>query len=260
VLPDLRNPFFPELADVVGNALFEAGYAMLIGYGHDEDRERESLSRFAAEGVDGICWCPFSDRDTPAEIGMSQPIVVIDRPIEGYDTVSSNYRMAGRLLADELRRCGRRRIGLVNGPDGLSISRARRAALIEAMSDCEIVWEVHNPFSVDLEEGTRDLLITQSVDAIVCGNDAIAIGVLRILRDAGVIVPGRTIVMGFDDIPIAELVEPPLTTVRQPLQDIGDKAVELLMQRMAYPNRALERIELDVVLCRRGSTSPISSG
>lgn len=255
VVPDLRNPFFPELADAVGNAIFKAGYAMLFGYGHDVERERESLLRFAAEGVDGICWCPVSDRDTPREIGLTQPVVVIDRPIDHYDSVLSNYRMGGALLAEEILRRGACSIGLINGPADLSFSLARRGALLDALNGaCELVWDINNPFSIRLEEETRQCILSHPVDAIICANDTIAIGALRLLRQAGVAVPQQTIVTGFDDIPFAELTEPSLTTIRQPLQEIGDRAIDLLLARIAQPDRPVSRLEVDVALIPRETT------
>jgi LacI family transcriptional regulator len=256
VLPDLCNPFFPELAQSVERAAQLAGYAVLLVDSHDLRGEREGLERLQEHGSDGIVWCPATSEDTAANVGMGVPVVVIDRPIPGYDTVSANYVQGGFLLAEHLAHNRFHRVGLITGPQEIHIAKVRRDCLVQSLPrSVKVVWEVENPFSTVLTNPVMASVRRKPmVSAIVCGNDLIAVGVIRLLTDHGIAIPGDVAVLGFDDIPWASLVNPPLTTVRQPLAVIGAKAVHLLLQRMSNPDMPPRSIEVGVSLIRRRSS------
>jgi LacI family transcriptional regulator len=255
IVPDLRNPFFPELVEAVGGAAQRKGYAMLIGYANDPAHERESFIHLAHHGVDGICWCPTSEVDTPLELGLTQPIVTLDRPGGDYDLVTSNARMGAELIAAEIRRCGFRSVGLVNGPGNIPAARTRSTAFAKRLKASSIIkWQIENPFSIAISEPNIRWILGNPVDAIVCANDTIAIGVLRVLKDAQISVPEETSVLGFDDIPWCSLVEPQLSTIQQDLPSIAAGAIDLLVERIADPRRDVRKTEVDVRWCGRGST------
>lgn len=256
VLPDLCNPFFPELAQAIGDSARRAEYSILLAESGNGNHEREALERLASHGVDGICWCPSSRQDLPAELNLGVPVVVIDRPLPHYDVVMSNYRMGGALLAQDIRSAGLHAVGLVVGPHDMPGTDQRRDALVDALdADCTIVWEVENDYDTDLRPDVVKALALRAVDAVVCANDMIAIGVVRQLAQLGAHVPQDVAVFGFDDIPWSAIVEPALTTIRQPLREIGEAAVRLLLHRIGAPDGAPCCEELDVSLIRRASTT-----
>lgn len=255
VLPDLCNPFFPELAHSVGEVARRSGYAVILVESNDGESEAEGLERLAVYGVDGICWCPSSKRDLLTELNIAVPAVVVDRPLPKHDTVTSNYAMGGKLLADFIARSQYRSIGLVTGPKNFPGTAQRRDGLIRALGQkVPVVWECANAFSTEIGEETIAALARKDAELIVCANDTIAIGVIGALGKMGMRVPEDVGVVGFDDIPWSVLINPPLTTIRQPLKDIGAEAVGLLISRIERPDAPLKRVEVDVELVERGST------
>lgn len=255
VVPDLCNPFFPELAHSVGEAARRSGYAVMLVESNDGLSEAEGLERLAVHGVDGICWCPSSKRDLLDDLNITLPTVVVDRPLANYDMVTSNYAMGGKLLADYILASGYKNIALVTGPKNLPGTAQRRMGLVEALGRrIPIIWECANAFSTEIGAELRNALACKDAKLIVCANDTIAIGVISVLGELGLRVPDDVGVVGFDDIPWSVLVNPPLTTVRQPLRTIGAEAVSLLISRIERPDAPLKRVEVDVELVQRRST------
>jgi len=255
ILPDLSNPFFPALAQAVQSAARAAGYAVfLMDSEGSVEEERESAEDLIARGVEGIVWCPATEHDSLAEFRGELPIVVIDRPLPKYDTVSSDYAMGGAELADYLVSLGHHRIGLVVGPQSLPSARQRREGFVARIGGrAEIIWEVENPFSINLTDCALDRLKVPEVSAIVCGNDFIAIGVMRALHEFGYRVPEDVSVIGFDDIPWARFSIPRLATIRQPVQALGTQASALLIRRIAGDDSPLVNMSLATELLPRGS-------
>lgn len=261
ILPDLSNPFFPELAQAVQSAAREAGYAVfLMDSEGSTEEERESAEDLIARGVEGIVWCPATEHDSLAEFRGDLPIVVIDRPLPNYDTVSSDYLTGGADLADQLVSLGHRRIGLVVGPQSLPSARLRREGFVQRLAGRgEIAWEVENPFTINLSSEVLERLKSPDVTAIACGNDFIAIGVMRALHECGVRVPEDVSVVGFDDIPWARFSIPRLATIRQPLQALGKQASTLLIRRIAGDDGPLVNMALATEMVARGSLAALKS-
>lgn len=259
ILPDLNNPFFPQLAQAVQGAARRAGYAVfLIDSEGSAEVEREAAEDFIRRGVEGIVWCPATEADTLAEFRSDLPIVVIDRPLPDYDTISSDYLAGGRLLAKQVISLGHSRIGMIVGPQRLSSAKQRRDGFIGGLGQSgEVVWEVENAFSIDLSDKARQRLASLDVSAIICGNDFIAIGTIRALHELGYRVPDDVSVLGFDDIPWASYSVPGLATVRQPLRAIGKEASSLLIRRIKGDDAPQVNIALGMQLVQRGSLAKL---
>lgn len=257
ILPDLRNPFFAELAQSVQNAARRAGYAVFLFDSQDAAQaERDGAEELVRYGVDGIVWCPATDQDSLADHRHDVPIVVVARPIPGYDAVSSDYAAGGEILARYLIARGYRSAGMISGPQTLSSARLRRDGLVRGLAgDIPVVWEVENPFSVHLTDAAVDRLAGTDVSVIVCGNDLIAIGAIRALQMAGRCVPDDVAVVGYDDIPWAGVIMPGLTTVHQHMSRLGETTVDLLTRRIRDPEAPVEQARLEVALVARGSSA-----
>ena len=255
ILPDLNNPFFPQMAHVVQAAARHAGYAVfLIDSEGDTAIERSGAEDLIGRGVEGIVWFPASEHDSLAEFHDDLPIVVVDRPLPNYDTVSSDYGAGGAALAEHVLACGHRKIGMVLGPQSLSSARQRREGFVSALGDKgQIVWEIENNFSIELADATRRQIQDDSATVIVCGNDLIAIGVMRALHEQGRRVPAEMSVVGFDDIPWARYSIPGLATVRQPFGALGKEAADLLIRRITGDDGPNVNLKLDMRLVPRGS-------
>jgi LacI family transcriptional regulator len=120
-----------------------------------------------------------------------------------------------------------------------------------------IRWEQYTTADEMIREETIEVLNRLDVTALVCSHDVIAIRALRTLWDLGISAPKQMSVVGFDDIPWAGLATPSLTTIRQPFEAMGSAAVELLVERIASPNRRTRHITLDVTLVERESVGTL---
>ncbi|MCP5382807.1 MAG: LacI family DNA-binding transcriptional regulator [Kordiimonadaceae bacterium] len=260
ILPDLRNPFFPELAQAIENAAREAGYAvLLIDTQGSNETEKEGIQMLSQYGVEGAIWCPASEQDSFKNFADIIPCVVVDRPMKNYDNVHSDYVMGGQMLAREILKASHTKIGLISGPQDIASARMRREGLLtELTGRAEIIWETAVPYAVGLTPETLSLINKNKVSVIVAGNDLIAIGAIRALNDIGISVPDQVSVTGFDDMPWSTLVSPTLTTIRQPLTGLGQEAVKLLKRRMNEPEAERTVIILDVDIRIRESLSWIT--
>lgn len=255
VLPDLLNPFFPELAQSVENAARQNGFAViLVDTQNDLSAEQEAADLLLTHGVDGVVWCPVSSEDSFAGLKSRLPIVLIDRPLDGYDCVLSDYVAGGRCLADRVARSGHTKIGILRGPQDIPNANLRRDAFVSALPpSVEIIWELENDFSIQIAEDRLSVLFERNVSLIIAGNDAIAIGATLALSDKGLRVPDDVSVIGHDDIQWSSILSPALTTLRQPLNDIGTAAIEVLLERIANGTKETKRVHKKMTLIERQS-------
>jgi LacI family transcriptional regulator len=256
VLPDLTNPFFPELAQAIENAARSAGFLVCLidSQGH-ADGEADGVALLMQHAVDGIIWCPVGPK-LPANLKrFSRPIVLIDRPQPGYDVVHADYVMGGRLLAEYAVRMRHAKVGLLSGPQSLESARQRSEGFIRAFPESlKIAWEINVGFDGVLsKEAINALLHRKSATLIVCGNDLIAISAMRCLSAHGIRVPEDVSLVGFDDIRWSDLTTPRLTTIAQPLGAIGSKAFEILRERMSGVPLVSRRTIFEVTLIERDS-------
>ncbi|WP_455385516.1 LacI family DNA-binding transcriptional regulator [Acidihalobacter prosperus] len=253
LLPDLTNPFFPALAKAVAETARKLGYGLMLSEsGADSQSESQALAAIE-QRVDGVVWVPEAPH--PQHLPY-RPTVIIDRvgpELAAFDSVSSDHQAGGRLQARLALELGHRRIGLLAGPADSISARSRREALCEALGEVRPEWIVEVPFSLELPSEAVERLAGSEATLVIAANDAVAIGALRVLKAHGRRVPQDVSLIGFDDIPWAALVEPPLSTVRQPVQAIGRRAVELLHRRLSGQGGEPEHLVLPVEYVERGS-------
>jgi LacI family transcriptional regulator len=250
LVPDLTNPYFPALVQAIETTGRSLGYALiLIDAQNDPATEREGLELLAGYSVAGLVWVPVADPPGP----LPYPAVLVDRSAEGFDVVQADHYQGGALLAAYALELGHRRIGLFSGPAELSSARSRRRGFLAGLKGLKPVWECSIPFALELPDSALAHLACNEVTLLVCANDVVAIGVLRALKQLGVMVPEEVSVLGFDDVPWAALLEPPLSTVRQPVAELGRTAVMLLHERIQAPEVSVKRQVLPVELIARRS-------
>ncbi|MDE2449229.1 MAG: LacI family DNA-binding transcriptional regulator [Gammaproteobacteria bacterium] len=256
VLPDLTNPFFPQLAQAVESTARRLGLLVcLIDSQGGAEGERDGLILLSQHGVDGIIWCPVGPH-VPAPLrDLACPVVLIDRPRPGFAAVHSNYLLGGELLARYALQRGHTRVGLLSGPGNLESAQQRRRGFVRAYPKrIRIAWEVRVGFDGILTREARDALLRrQRATLIVAANDVIAINAMHFLAEHDINVPEDVSVTGFDDISWAKVVSPRLTTIAQPLVAIGTRAVELLQERMSGARIPSRATIFDVTLVERES-------
>jgi LacI family transcriptional regulator len=256
VLPDLTNPFFPELAQAVESTARTAGLLVcLIDSQGRVDGESDGFALLMQHAVDGVIWCPLGAKMPSNLRSFSRPIVLIDRARPGYGVVHSDYLMGGRLLAEYALRMGHSRVGLLSGPKNLASAYQRRDGFVNAFPRAfKIAWEVNVGFDGVLTADAMAALVSRkNATLIVAGNDLIAINAMRYLADQGVKVPDDISVTGFDNIRWTDVVTPRLTTIAQPVGAIGAKAVELVQEKMSGASLVNGRTVFDVTLIERDS-------
>ncbi|HLZ02787.1 MAG TPA: LacI family DNA-binding transcriptional regulator [Bradyrhizobium sp.] len=243
VISDVTNPFFGAIARTIESTLQAQGYALML-CNSDEDPEKEEryLRLLQSHRVSGIVIAlAGSDPSYGRRIGeiIKAPAVLIDRtnPVLPLDSVTVDN--AGGTLAaiTQLLAAGRRRIGIVLGPKGVSTSEERLAGYQKALLAHDIAFEPrlvrHGYFRQD--EGfaaTRSLLAEERPDAIFAANNLMAIGALKAIAAAGLVCPRDVSIACFDDFEWAAVCEPKITTVEQPTEEIGRTAVSLLFERI----------------------------
>ncbi len=265
VVPGIGNPFFAELVEALESALRDAGLDMILGdSGGAPSEEGQRLQTLVDRQVDGLVLIPAEHHaSAPAmqRARLSAPIVQIDRQVDGFpaDFVGVDNQLGIRLVLQHLAELGCRTIGFVSDDAASSTGRSRSDAIRAAVTQIpglKLGPVLRGSFSIGFgSEAARTLMQRESLpDAVVCGSDLIALGLVREFRTVGVAIPGEMKVTGFDGILFTELCDPPLTTVQQPIQDIADEAVRLLKNRMGGDTAPAQRIEIAPSLIVRQST------
>ena len=266
VIGNVCNPYFPELISGCETAAQAAGYSLIFSdTDEDRDLEYQVLARLAEERVAGILLAPAANSSEPLApleaVGI--PIVVVDRRIDGaqLDTVTvdnfeSTYEGVKYLLG-----LGHRRIGFIGGPALIASTEDRRRGFLAALEAANVAVNEALLVRGDLREqggieGCRQLLAhPEPPTAIVTANSLTTIGALKALRAAGVRVPADVSVVAFDDFLTAELLDPPLTAISQPVNDLGRRSVEILVDRLRDPKAPVRNEILGSTLIVRGSAS-----
>jgi LacI family transcriptional regulator len=267
VVPDNSNPFFAALARWIEEAGFESGYTTVLANSNERpDREHRYVSTLVSKRVDGLILSPSrGDHGTLTRLLQSAniPVVVVDRDaaLPNADVVLYDNEGGSIDATRYLLELGHTRIGFVAGPSDASSATDRangfRKAIAEAGLPEQPVVEADFHFTGGREATGRLLDRGADVTALFAANDLMAAGALRELQGRGLRVPEDVSVIGFDDAPLAEMVFPALTTMRQPLQDMAHTAVSLLLSRVTSGDGgAPVRKVLSTSLVIRDTTAP----
>ncbi|GGQ69532.1 LacI family transcriptional regulator [Streptomyces pilosus] len=264
--PDWRmfgEPFFSEIVRSVGDALTDTKVQLLLTLVRT-DAERRRFVEYARGGrVDGVMLMSVHAEDALpdmlAEVGL--PTVLLGRRSgdEGVTYVDADNAGGARSAVTHLLDSGRRSVATVTGPLDMYVAQCRlrgyREALLRAGVESRPSWIAEGDFSEDSGRRATAGLLERApeIDAVFAASDTMAAGALNALRAAGRRVPEDVAVIGFDDFPLAQHTDPKLTTVRQPLEDIGRTMVRLLLEEMEDSAVAWRHVILRTELVLRGS-------
>lgn len=260
----LANPYFAVLMQTIEREAAAAGYTVLLSDTHDTvETEQDIVRALRARRVEGVLLTPVpgDGRVISELVALGTPTVLVDRLTtrSDIDQVGAENIHATSALTEHLADHGHRRIGLVSGAPGLATSEERVLGYRLGLGRAGLPW---NPDLVvcghsERERGARALAELldkpQPVTAVVVANDAMMVGVLHEARRRGVRIGEELAVVGYDDTEWADLVQPPLTTMAQPVAEIGTHAVRMLLARIADPDRQPETVRLPPTLRRRQS-------
>jgi LacI family transcriptional regulator, repressor for deo operon, udp, cdd, tsx, nupC, and nupG len=268
VLPELGNPVFPALAEVIGGALAQRGFTPVLclrsAGGLSEADYVDLLLDQHASGV------VFGGGDS-AELAAPHehyrllhdrgvPVVLVNAAVDNLDfpCVATDDMVAAGQAFRHLDSLGHERIGLVVGPEDHMPSRRKLAAFtqhVERAGHGAGPVE-HTMFSLEGGQAATTRMLREGVTGIICGSDVLALGAIRAVRRTGLDVPADVSVVGFDDSGWLNCTDPPLTTVRQPIESMGKAAVALLVNQMETATVQAEELLFEPELVVRGSTGP----
>jgi LacI family transcriptional regulator len=264
VVPDIANPFFSDIARGVEEKAYAAGYnVFLCSTYEDRDREADVLRSLEEKRVDGLLLCSSRLDDAVLRTILTgfPAVVLTNRQLEGHDacTVRVDSELGGRLATEMLLESGHRSVGFLTGPSTSVDGRLRVAGYHTAMEVAGVALdpnlERECPSNVDGGRlvGREFLAVHRDLTALLCYNDLVAIGTLQACAELGLKVPRDLAVVGFDDIALAALVSPPLTTCGSPRFELGVEAMQLLLDRIEDGSSASQEVVVPPELVFRSS-------
>lgn len=267
VIPDLNNPLFAGMVRAAQDTLARAGYTpLLVNTDNEPATEAKVVASLRARRADGLI-VATARREHPllAELSDSLPIVLVNRVTEtvALPSVTTDEQHGVRLAVDHLVGLGHSSIVHLAGPNWSSTGHERAQAFHKAMRAHALptarksipvpAWSVDAAREVALK-----VLSTGGVSGIVAANDQLALGALAATRQLSMRCPRDVSIIGYNDMPFMDLVDPPLTTVRVPVGDIGSEAARLLLSLLRDEAPAtVKHVRLTPELIVRGSTAAV---
>jgi len=269
LLPDLYGEFFSELIRGIDLAARARGLNILVSSSHDDADEAAIALRSMHGRVDGLLvMSPHADEDfLRRNLQVTLPSVLMNTLETNHDyaTLSVDNRSGVRLVLEHLLECGRQRIAFIQGPARNQDVREREQAFHEVLAEHAATGDaviLPGDFSEQsgYDAGQQLLALRPRPDAVFAANDMMAIGCMAALREAGLRIPDDIAVAGFDDVPMARYVTPPLTTVSVRIAELGRLALEQLCMQIAEPGSLMpihQRVTATLVV--RASTASRTS-
>lgn len=264
IVPDVTDLFFSKVIEGVEAYFNKKDYMILLcNSRHSAEKEKDYIKQLQNRSVAGILLASPNSLKLESDLKGS-PYILIDRGL--------NTRTEGNLLVKEysgvyqaiqhLIDNGHTKIGMLTNESGYYEMSERFDAYYQCMKDNGI--EYNSKFLADgpvtIEGGyiaAKELLKKQSITALCCGNDQMAIGSYRAAYELGLAIPKDLSIIGFDDLEISAFLNPPLTTVKQPAFDIGYTAAQYLLQEIEQPNKVVPNKTFETTFIERGSTITI---
>jgi LacI family transcriptional regulator len=267
VTPEIANPFFAALAAAAEAEARRAGFSILLSStGGDLEMEAASIDRLAARHVDGLLVLTnrVDDGRLRDLIDGRTDVVVLDEDVPGarVTRIFVENEAGSRDATRHLIAAGHRRIAHIGGPEQLLSTEERFAGFARAMAEAGLEVEDglvrFGPYErAHGRDATRAILANGRPTAVFTGSDYIAIGVLEELAAHGLSVPGDLSLASFDDMPFADLLSPPITTVRQPIEALGRLGIRtLLAQIRGEETPPIQRLPTELVIRRSVGPPP----
>jgi LacI family repressor for deo operon, udp, cdd, tsx, nupC, and nupG len=272
ILPELQNPIFPAFAEVVAGDLAKRGFTpVLCTRTANGVAEADYVDMLLDQHVSGVLFSGglYAQADADHEHyrrlrERGLPAVLVNAAVDdlGFPRVSVDDAHAVEQAYGHLTSLGHDNIGLILGPSDHMPSARKYAAFIGAAKargiDGNLLVE-RTMFSMEGGHSAAARLVKRGATGLICASDVHALGAIRAVRRSGKSVPGDVSVVGFDDSVFMNCVDPPLTTVRQPIEQMGQAAVTLLVGQIAGQSTPAEELMFEPELVVRGSTGPAPS-
>lgn len=265
ILPDIINPFFSEMARAIEDAANDFGYNVIFCNSDNlVEKEEKYVKLLISKLVDGVIFMSGGKSIENIEVLKSNniPFVLVDRYIEGYRDchgVFCSNTNGMKKCFEYLYGLGKRRIAFVKGPEDLVVSNRRLKGYVEASKERGIYDEsliFPSDFTIrgGMEATERIIRELKGFDAIMYSNDVMAFGGIKVLYRNGYSVPEDVSITGFDNIQFSEFIEPELTTIAQPIYEMGREACRLLVNVIEGNQIEKKMVYFEAELKVRGTT------
>ena len=270
VLPELGNPIFPALAEVVGGALAQLRFTpVLCASGPNGLSEADYVNMLLDQHASGVIFAGgnFAEADSSHVHYQllrerALPVVLVNASSDdlAFAQVSTDDAVAAEQAFNHLQTLGHEEVGMILGPEDHMPSRLRLEAfetLTRRARTADGPLRVeHVPFSLEAGHAAGARLVSRGITGIICASDPLALGAVRAVRRLGLRVPEDVSIVGYDDSTLMMCTDPPLTTIRQPIESMGRAAVKLLANQIDGTVATAEKLLFEPELVVRGSTAP----
>jgi LacI family transcriptional regulator len=266
VVSEITNPFFPELIQGFEDVAIENGFELLISStNYDPKRMEVCIRRLLERKAEGVAILTFGIEQPLFEqlAERNIPLVFVDtgpdRP--GVSVLKVDYAHGIRQGVQHLAALGHRKIGFISGPMRLNSARSRSVAFVHALAECGIAvrpeWQVEGDHTLEggIKAMEKILACTSRPSAVMCSNDMTAIGVLHKAFRVGLRVPADLSVIGFDDIQMAKVTIPPLTSIHMSRVELAKAAVKALKAHIVEGGNPQREYKIETQLVVRESTA-----
>ena len=268
VLPDIQNPFYVDVVRGVEECAYQYNFAVMIGnFDQDQQKEKLYLDVLQSESVDGLIVAPSHGRDQHIAkvIDNGYPVVCIDRGLIGMDVdvVKVNNEAGAFRAIEYLISLGHRRIAHITGHPDIPTTLERVAGYDNAMAkhkvriDPRLVKSSDSTYQSGAALMQELLAVPEPPTAVFTANNLLTLGALKTIHERELAIPDDISIVGFDDMYWSTSLNPPLTAVRQSGYEIGKKAAELLLKKIANPKRPASSLVLDTELIVRQSCKAV---
>lgn len=267
LIPNVGDPFFGALAFAIEKALFEQGFrAQICSTENNPDKETAYVDMLIRQQVDAVIFNPSieSDENVRRLVNNDMPVVVIERPLRNVkvtEVLIANDE-GGYTAIEHLAELGHRRIAVIGSYMGFSPGTERLQGARRALEDYGVfnpeylIGRDLGPFELGFAAATELLQRPDRPTAIFAMTDIVAVGVMNAAYRLKIEIPDQLSVIGFDNLPLASYSRPGLTTIAQPIHQLGATAVDLLLRYLHKVEAPIRRVILDTELVIRDSTAP----
>lgn len=260
IVPNIDNPFFNEIAKAIEEEAYNKGlHIVLCSSGNNTQKEADNIQMLEQMKADGIILITNGNHTGRMIEKCSLPVIVVDRHITDCGEIAhieADHYQGGKLAAEFLVKCGCRSIVCLRGPQEFTSGRLRYQGYCDVCRENGIperYVDTKYSFESGIKAAYEMLERFPETDGIVATNDMVAISSYKVLRSKGIRVPEDIQIVGFDDIRFSSLVSPAVTTIHQPITEMGKRAVEIIF-RYAEGSEYSEKNVFDVYLVERETT------
>ena len=275
IIPDITNAFFAEIAKGAESECQKRNYSLILCNTNDHpQKDVDYVNVLVDKGVDGILFTMSVNSQVHKDLQCcrivkqaEKPMILVDRTIpagneeEEIPYVSVDNELGGYLATKHLLQIGHRKIGFISGPMGAQSSQKRLFGYIRALQEANVTFDPKliktGDYHIDTGYWLSAELIREGVTAIFAGNDMMAYGVYKQAKERHLIIPDNLAVIGFDDLEFSQIMEVPLSSIKQPTYKIGVCAVQKLISWIEHPKEKPKSVCFKPILMVRESTDGI---